>query len=75
MRSLAIDDEKSLPAEFSRDFPGLGDDFHLPAALSRISVSAHSSPLRISGLADMWLHYDVGSRYTSLTGEQHRITY
>ena len=75
LRSLAIHDEKSLPAELSRDFPRLADDFHLPAALSRISASAHSSPLRISGLADMWLHYDVRSRCLSPASEQHCITH
>ena len=59
LRSLALGDEKHMPADLMRDFPGLISDFTLPLSLSAVTKAAHSSPLRISGSVNMWLHYDV----------------
>ncbi len=59
LRSLASDKPAEKPAELSRDFPQIADDFRLPPELDLVSNNAHSSPLRISGPVSMWLHYDV----------------
>ncbi|KAL8830090.1 MAG: hypothetical protein Q9170_005893 [Blastenia crenularia] len=59
LRSLATDNPVDRPACFYEDFPSLRDDFHLPGQLETISRNHHSSPLRISGPVNMWLHYDV----------------
>ncbi|KAK6515654.1 tRNA methyltransferase ppm2, variant 2 [Arthrobotrys conoides] len=49
---------------FSRDFPEISADFHLPDELSFIEDSLHSSPLRISSPGvGIWLHYDVCANF------------
>ena len=47
------------PANLTEDFPELAKDFMLPVELSHVTQHQFSSVLRISGLVDMWLHYDV----------------
>ncbi|KAL8941591.1 MAG: hypothetical protein Q9216_002142 [Gyalolechia sp. 2 TL-2023] len=59
LRSLAAGKPADQPACFSDDFPCLREDFQLPAQLETVSRNHHSSPLRISGPVNMWLHYDV----------------
>ncbi|KAL9030825.1 MAG: hypothetical protein Q9196_001079 [Gyalolechia fulgens] len=59
LRSLAAEKPADQPACFYDDFPCLGEDFHLPVQLETVSCNHHSSPLRISGPVNMWLHYDV----------------
>lgn len=59
LRSLSLDKPSEQPADIARDFPSLAADFRLPAELSLVTENAHSSPLRISGPVNMWLHYDV----------------
>ncbi|KAI4193289.1 MAG: hypothetical protein LQ348_002910 [Seirophora lacunosa] len=59
MRSLSAEKPAAQPANFQNDFPELRDDFHLPEQLAVVSRNEHSSPFRISGPVNMWLHYDV----------------
>ncbi len=59
LRSLAIENPSQVAAEFQRDFPSISSDFQLPPELQTVIDNAHSSPLRISGPVNMWLHYDV----------------
>jgi len=59
LRALSAERPSELPADLARDFPSISKDFHLPPQLAMITKNAHSSPLRISGPVNMWLHYDV----------------
>ncbi|KAL8695967.1 MAG: hypothetical protein Q9201_007884 [Fulgogasparrea decipioides] len=59
LRSLAAEKSADEPARFYKDFPALRDDFCLPLQLQTVALNEHSSPLRISGPVNMWLHYDV----------------
>lgn len=59
LRSLNAEKAADEPARFADDFPGLSDQFHLPPQLATVARNQHSSPLRISGPVNMWLHYDV----------------
>lgn len=59
LRSISAEQPSKLPADIATDFPGLKDDFRLPGELAFATDNFHSSPLRISGLVTMWLHYDV----------------
>lgn len=59
LRSISMEQPSKLPADLSRDFPGLQNDFRLPESMSLVRENEHSSPLRISGPVTMWLHYDV----------------
>ena len=59
LRSLSSEQPSEKPAKFAYDFPELAADFKLPPQLVAASQNAHSSPLRISGPVNMWLHYDV----------------
>ena len=59
LRSLSAEKPSDAPADLARDFPAIGADFHLPPELKMVEENAHSSPLRISGPVNMWLHYDV----------------
>ncbi|KAL8907345.1 MAG: hypothetical protein Q9207_001463 [Kuettlingeria erythrocarpa] len=59
MRSLSTEKPADQPANFFQDFPELQEDFHVPEQLAAVSRNHHSSPLRISGPVNMWLHYDA----------------
>jgi hypothetical protein len=61
LRSLSSEKPAELPADITRDFPSLAEDFRLPPELALVTENAHSCPLRISGPVIMWLHYDVSS--------------
>lgn len=70
LRSISAKQPSKLPANFAVDFPGLKDDFHLPAELSLAADNIHSSPLRISGPVSIWLHYDVSSSKNQATNRE-----
>ncbi|KAL2069793.1 hypothetical protein VTL71DRAFT_14472 [Oculimacula yallundae] len=59
LRSLSSEKPSEQPADLSRDFPSIAADFLLPPELAGVTENTHSSPLRISGPVNMWLHYDV----------------
>lgn len=59
LRALSHEAPSEKPTNLSTDFPSLAPDFRLPSQLSYAADNAHSSPLRISGPVNMWLHYDV----------------
>ncbi|GAB7362743.1 hypothetical protein MBLNU230_g3049t1 [Neophaeotheca triangularis] len=59
LRALSYDAPSGKPTNLATDFPSLAPDFQLPPQLSHATDNAHSSPLRISGPVNMWLHYDV----------------
>ncbi|KAF2227000.1 hypothetical protein BDZ85DRAFT_56886 [Elsinoe ampelina] len=59
LRALSSDRPADKPTELATDFPTIAPDFKLPSILQYVSDHAHSSPLRISGPVNMWLHYDV----------------
>ena len=59
LRALSKDAPSEQPADLTKDFPGLAADFELPSALAHATENAHSSPLRISGPVNVFLHYDV----------------
>ena len=58
LRSLAVDKPSEQPADLSRDFPTISEDFCLPPELAVVNVNRHSSPLRISGLRGSVLLWD-----------------
>lgn len=59
LRSISSTHPSTVPADFSTDWPEFSTDFRLPPLLSFVGANEHSSPLRISGNVNMWLHYDV----------------
>ena len=59
LRSLSNDRPSLEPSNFASDFPELAPDFTLPEELSFVAQNMHSSTLRVSGVVNMWLHYDV----------------
>lgn len=61
LRSLSNDKPSLEPANFASDFPKLAPDFTLPEELSFIAQNMHSSILRVSGVVNMWVHYDVST--------------
>lgn len=66
LRSLSAEKPSELPTELTRDFPSIAEDFQLPPELAMAAQNMHSSPLRISGPVNMWLHYDVGLKFFEL---------
>ncbi|KAL8769475.1 MAG: hypothetical protein Q9209_004536 [Squamulea sp. 1 TL-2023] len=67
LRSLNSEKPVEEPARFYDDFPGLQEQFRLPQQLETVVRNEHSSPLRISGPVNMWLHYDiVGTKVVAL---------
>ncbi|KAF2188236.1 LCM-domain-containing protein [Zopfia rhizophila CBS 207.26] len=59
LRAVSASQPNKLPTKLVDDFPSIASDFRLPAVLSPIRETLHSSPLRISGPVSLWLHYDV----------------
>jgi tRNA wybutosine-synthesizing protein 4 len=57
--SVSASQPNQLPTKLEEDFPTIAADFQLPDLLASIKENYHSSPLRISGPASLWLHYDV----------------
>jgi tRNA wybutosine-synthesizing protein 4 len=59
LRTLSSEKPAELPTDLERDFPTIAADFQIPMELGAVKENTHSSPLRISGPVNMWLHYDV----------------
>ncbi|KAI9842109.1 MAG: tRNA methyltransferase ppm2 [Sclerophora amabilis] len=76
LRSLSSEKPSEKPAELSQDFPALSPDWRLPDQLQVVKEHAHSSPLRISGPVNMWLHYDVMANVlVQIRSSKHLILY
>ncbi|KAH6847965.1 hypothetical protein B0I37DRAFT_431903 [Chaetomium sp. MPI-CAGE-AT-0009] len=58
LRALSHEKPSEQPAVLAEDFPALAPDFVLPTQLSLVAENLFSSVLRLSGLVNMWLHYD-----------------
>jgi len=56
LRSLSSDSPAELPTNLATDFESIAADFQLPPELAFVTENTHSSPLRISGPVNMWLH-------------------
>lgn len=59
LRALSKESPSNKPTSLADDFPGIAKDFRLPPELEYVVRNAHSSPLRISGPVNIWLHYDT----------------
>lgn len=59
LRALSKDAPSNKPTSLAEDFPAIANDFKLPPELDVVMRNAHSSPLRISGPVNIWLHYDT----------------
>lgn len=59
LRALSKDAPSNKPTSLAEDFPHIAKDFNLPPELDYVVRNAHSSPLRISGPVNIWLHYDT----------------
>ncbi|RSL61585.1 tRNA wybutosine-synthesizing protein 4 [Fusarium duplospermum] len=76
LRALSEEKPSEAPANLADDFPSLAEDFRLPAELDYITERLFSSVLRISGRANMWLHYDVMANvYTQIRGSKRMILF
>ncbi|KAF9765970.1 tRNA methyltransferase ppm2 [Fusarium sp. DS 682] len=74
LRALSEANPTESPANLQDDFPTLADDFQLPEELSLVKDRMFSSVLRISGRANMWLHYDVMANvYTQIQGSKRMV--
>ena len=65
LRTLSTEKPSEIPADINNDFPSIASDFQLPPELNVIAQRFHSSPLRIGGEVNMWLHYDASTVSTS----------
>lgn len=59
LRALSKDAPSNKPTSIAEDFPAIANDFKLPPELDIVMKNAHSSPLRIAGPVNIWLHYDT----------------
>jgi len=59
LRALSRNSPSDQPTNLADDYPEIAADFELPGELLYCVENLHSSPLRISGPVNMWLHYDV----------------
>ncbi|RSL54860.1 tRNA wybutosine-synthesizing protein 4 [Fusarium sp. AF-6] len=76
LRALSEEKPSEAPANLADDFPSLAEDFRLPTELKYITERLFSSILRISGRANMWLHYDVMANvYTQIRGSKRMILF
>jgi len=76
LRSLSTDRPAEQPADISKDFPSIAADFQLPPELELVTENMHSSPLRISGPVNMWLHYDVMANvYCQIQGSKRLLLF
>ncbi|KAF4465286.1 leucine carboxyl methyltransferase 2 [Fusarium albosuccineum] len=76
LRALSEQKPSETPANLADDFPSLAEDFKLPPELNHITDRSFSSILRISGRANMWLHYDVMANvYTQIRGSKRMILF
>ncbi|KAH6713629.1 hypothetical protein BKA61DRAFT_46079 [Leptodontidium sp. MPI-SDFR-AT-0119] len=76
LRSLSAEKPSEQPADITQDFPTISADFQLPKELAVVSENTHSSPLRISGPVNMWLHYDVMANvYCQIQGSKRLLLF
>ncbi|KAH7397715.1 hypothetical protein BKA64DRAFT_672629 [Cadophora sp. MPI-SDFR-AT-0126] len=76
LRSLSTDKPSEQPADISKDFSSIAPDFQLPPELAVVTENMHSSPLRISGPVNMWLHYDVMANvYCQIQGSKRVLLF
>ncbi|CZT04273.1 probable leucine carboxyl methyltransferase 2 [Rhynchosporium graminicola] len=76
LRSLSAEKPSEKAADISRDFPSIAADFVLPPELAVVTENTHSSPLRISGPVNMWLHYDVMANvYCQIKGSKRLLLF
>lgn len=76
LRALSEDKPTEKPAMLGDDFPLLAQDFVLPPQLSVVTENMFSSVLRVSGLVNMWLHYDVMANvYCQISGTKRIILF
>ncbi|KAL7952306.1 hypothetical protein V8C34DRAFT_323821 [Trichoderma compactum] len=76
LRALSRDKPAELPAKLEEDFPNLAGDFTLPPEMAYIEDHLFSSVLRLSGRANMWLHYDVMANvYAQVAGVRKMILF
>jgi len=59
LRALSSEKPAELPTKIETDYPSIAQDFQIPPELAFVTENIHSSPLRISGPVNMWLHYDA----------------
>ncbi|EHK18658.1 uncharacterized protein TRIVIDRAFT_44191 [Trichoderma virens Gv29-8] len=76
LRALSRNKPSELPAKLEEDFPNLAEDFTLPPEMAYIKDHLFSSVLRLSGRANMWLHYDVMANvYAQVAGVRKMILF
>lgn len=59
LRSISSDKPTEVATTLEEDFPEIASDLEIPDVLQVAKENVHSSPMRISGNVNMWLHYDV----------------
>lgn len=76
LRALSASQPAEKPTNIAEDFPSIAADFSFPPVLEHVQRHAHSSPLRISGPVNMWLHYDVMANvYCQIRGSKHMLLF
>ena len=76
LRSTSSENPAQRPAVLAEDFPEIANDFQLPPEILLLAKDFHSSALRISGDANMWLHYDVmANLYCQIRGNRRLVIY
>jgi len=76
LRALSDKEPSDQPANLEADFPGLAADFAIPDALQFVQRNLFSSVLRITGSANMWLHYDVMANiYCQIRGSKRLLLF
>ncbi|KAF2965803.1 hypothetical protein GQX73_g7755 [Xylaria multiplex] len=76
LRALSEEHPSDQPANIEVDFPNISSDFQLPPELSFVKRNEFSSVLRISGRANMWLHYDVMANvYCQIVGSKKLVLF
>lgn len=76
LRALSQHEPSNKATTLADDFPEIAHDFQLPDELFYVSQNAHSSPLRVSGPVNMWLHYDVMANvYCQVRGRKRMLLF
>ncbi|KAH7021098.1 uncharacterized protein B0I36DRAFT_333779 [Microdochium trichocladiopsis] len=76
LRALSGEKPSDQPADLDKDFPVLAADFTIPDALQFVRDNVFSSVLRVSGGANMWLHYDVMANvYCQIRGSKRLVLF
>ncbi|KZF19406.1 leucine carboxyl methyltransferase [Xylona heveae TC161] len=76
LRALSADKPADKASMLADDFPQIAADFRVPSELEFVAKNMHSSPLRISGPVNMWLHYDVMANvYCQIRGSKRLLLF